>query len=37
MAIDLDAVAAEIGKRHGIKICKDDPVMIVVTMIALLE
>jgi len=37
MAIDLDAVAAEIGKRHGIKISKDDPIMIVVTMIALLE
>jgi len=37
MAIDLDAVAAEIGKRHGIKITRDDPIMIVVTMIALLE
>jgi len=37
MAIDLDSVAEEIGKRHGIKISKDDPIMIVVTMIALLE
>jgi len=37
MAIDLDAVAAEIGKRHGIKMTRDDPIMIVVTMIALLE
>jgi len=37
MAIDLDVVAAEIGKRHGIKITRDDPIMIVVTMIALLE
>jgi len=37
VAIDLDAVVSEIGKRHGIKISKDDPIMIVVTMIALLE
>ncbi|KXU36463.1 hypothetical protein AXE65_04885 [Ventosimonas gracilis] len=37
MALDLEAVAAEIGKRHGIKITKDDPIMILVTVIALLE
>jgi len=37
MVIDLDAMEAEIRKRHGIKISKDDPIMIMVTMIALLE
>jgi len=37
VAIDLDAVAAEIGKRHGIRITKDDPIMLIVTVIALLE
>jgi len=31
MATDLKTVAEEIGKRHGIKISKDDPVMILVT------
>jgi len=31
MVLDLETVAAEIGKRHGIKITKDDPVMMMVT------
>jgi len=31
MATDLKTVAEEIGKRHGIKISKDDPAMIMVT------
>ncbi|KXU38683.1 hypothetical protein AXE65_12455 [Ventosimonas gracilis] len=37
MDIDLDALAAEIGRRHGLKLDKDDPIMIVVTAVAMLE
>jgi|GEM_PF-1071722 len=37
MDIDLDALAAEIGRRHGLKLDKDDPIMIMVTAVAMLK
>jgi len=37
MDIDLDALAAQIGRRHGLKLDKDDPIMIAATAIAMLE
>jgi len=37
MDIDLDALASEIGRRHGLKLDKDDPVMIMVTAVAMLK
>jgi len=37
MDIDLDALTAEIGRRHGLKLDKDDPIMIAATAIAMLE
>jgi len=37
MDIDLDALAAEIGRRHGLKLDKDDPIMIMVTAVAMVK
>jgi len=37
MDIDLDALASEIGRRHGLKLDKDDPIMIMVTAVAMLK